>query len=419
MFDFSNLYRNVLTLIRDEQNPKDGSLPVMAPYSSACCGLIGSDLSWSTAYTTIAWFLYDHYGDTATLAQHYAGIEAYILGVYNGWYKQHGLKDMPGLFFDWFYQLDGPTDGPLVSSYSWLNDMYHLTLISDILGKHDKAAQYNKTYLALAAEFHATWYNTSVDGYDTNSQTANSLALALPYVVPDNLRATVASSLATDVTTKGYLTAGIIGVSQLFIQLSTNGHHDAAVALASSTQYPGWGWTFNNEYENATTIWENFDAGRNPDFASHNHHMFSPIASWFYRCVAGIQLGGLSGIVVHPRLQHDHSILSSVHMEVQSGMGMVSSSWESEWAERKLQLNVTIPNNAQARLVVEVPKKSGQWSELRVNGQDMVGLGGAGKEGSRRRQSRLSGVSSWRELEEGAMELSVSSGTFTFDGRWV
>ena len=361
MFDFANVYRNILLLIRDEQNPTDGSLPVMAPYSSACCGLIGSDPSWSTAYTTIAWYLYDHYGDTAILAQHYDGIEAYFLGVYNGWYKQHGLKGMPGLFFDWFYQLDGPTAGPLVSSYSVMKDLYHLVQISAVLGKQDKTTLYNKTYLALAAEFHDTWYNATTGGYDTSSQTANALALALPYVVPDSLRAAVAKNVADDITSKGHLTAGIIGVSQLFLQLSATGHHNVAVALASSTQYPSWGWTFTNQYENATTIWENFDAGMNPDFASHNHHMFSPIASWFYRCLAGIQLNGLHGAVrVHPRLQHDHALLSSVYGEVQTVKGMVSSAWESEWSQRRLQFNVTVPINAQAMVVVECPSKGGR-----------------------------------------------------------
>ena len=291
--------------------------------------------------------------------------------------------------------------------------------ISAILGKQDKVALYNKTYMALAAEFHSTWYNATTGGYDTNSQTANSLALGLPFVTPDNLRASVAKVIAADVTTKGHLTAGIIGVSELFIQLSTNGHHDVAVALASNKDYPGWGWTFNNEYENATTVWENFDAGRNPDFASHNHHMFSPIASWFYRCIGGVQLNGLEGIVVHPRLQHDHSLLSSVHIELQTSKGMVASSWESEWAQQRLQLNVTVPNNAHATLVVEVPHKSGRWQQLRVNGQDMLHSPSMGKERMRRRQLSLDGVSGWREMDDGAMELSVSSGVYLFDGMWL
>ena len=269
MFDFANLYRNFLQLIHDEQD-KRGWVPVMVPYSSQLEALVDSDPSWSTAYTTIAWNLYDHYGDEATLALHYDGLEALFLFVYNGWYQQHGLKDLPGLFFDWFAQTEGATSGGLVSSYSWMHDLYHLVQISAVLNKTDKAAQYNATYLQLAAEFHSSFYNKSTGGYDSNSQTANALALGLPLVVPDALRARVAANLAADVKSRGHLTAGIIGTQQLFFMLSENGYHDVAVALASSTKYPGWGYTFTNQYENCTTIPENFDVPMNPAFASHN-----------------------------------------------------------------------------------------------------------------------------------------------------
>jgi hypothetical protein len=55
----------------------------------------------------------------------------------------------------------------------------------------------------------------------------------------------------TDITEKGHITCGIIGAAQLFPVLSSTGHHDVAVKLATATNYPSWGWTFNNPYENA------------------------------------------------------------------------------------------------------------------------------------------------------------------------
>lgn len=422
MFDYANLYRHFLLLISDEQDNSTGRIPVTIPHSCCDSGRAYEDPNWNTAYSTIVWALYDHYGDTASMAQHYDGLELLFNGVYSSWYHQHGLRGFFGDYFDWLAQPDGVTDSGLVSAYAFLHDCVRLARMSDVLGMPDKAAHYNATYRALAKEFHTTWFNASTGGYANNAQTANALALALPDLVPAELRAGVANNLVADLQAKGHFTVGIIGMQQLFAVLSDNGHHDVAVQLVSSTAFPSFGWTFNNGRENATTMWEEFAPP--DDSHSMNHHMFSSVASWLYRSLGGVQLNALQRIVVQPRLQHDHALLSSVHLELHTSKGLLRSAWESQWQQRALSMNVTVPLNARARIVLECPVKGGRWAELRLNGAWMLRRGAWRHErvlsaAAGATQEHHDGVSAWRELQDGSMELEVGSGVFCLDGSWT
>ena len=399
------------------------------------------------------------------------------------------------------------TDNSLVSSFAWMQDCYHLAQMGVLLNRTDAATHYNDTYYKLVAEFNSVWFNSSGNSYSNNAQTANALALALPGVVPDALRAAVAKNIVADITSKGHFTSGIIGLSQLFIQLSSTGHHDVAVNLASNTNYPSsaaqrrshccdrcslpsspsaavpvdrYGWTQNNPFENATTVggalrqpasaallpspccaslsliallasvcircgrrstrrWTEEGQGtpcltpplllrprcllRRPSpcplcagvCCSHNHHMFSAgVGSWVWRSVAGIHPNGLQAMLIHPRLQHNHSLLSSVNAETLTSKGRVSVSWESEWALQQLAMNVSLPPNAQAKLVVETPVKGGRWSRLSLNGQWLLNRQSAAVSSD----AVLDGVQAWRENADGAVELEALSGSYAFVGEW-
>ncbi|CAF4338285.1 unnamed protein product, partial [Rotaria magnacalcarata] len=86
-------------------------------------------------------------------------------------------------------------------------------------------------------------------------------ALKLPDVVPSNLRASVIKALADNIAANdNHLTTGIIGTAALFPVLSDAGYHDLAVAVATQTTYPSFGFMFNNDVQNATTNWETFHA---------------------------------------------------------------------------------------------------------------------------------------------------------------
>jgi hypothetical protein len=143
--------------------------------------------------------------------------------------------------------------------------------------------------------------------------------------------------------------------------------------------------------------------------------MFSAgVGSWVWRSVAGINPNGLEAIVIHPRLQHDHSLMSSVNAETLTSKGRIAVSWESEWEQQQLAMNVSLPPNARAKLVVETPVKGGRWSRLSLNGQWLLHPQIAALSSD----VVLDGVKSWRETADGAVELEAMSGGYEFVGIW-
>ncbi len=53
--------------------------------------------------------------------------------------------------------------------------------------------------------------------------------------------------------------------------LSDNGLNDLAYEIVTTPSYPSLAWMMNNEYANATTVWESYFFSDNT--FSHNHPM--------------------------------------------------------------------------------------------------------------------------------------------------
>ena len=220
------------------------------------------------------------------------------------------------------------TDSHLIAAFPFLRDVQTIIKFARLLNDSATVSDYTQLYANLSSTFHKLWYRNASVGYGDGQQTANTLALALPDVVPSSLRDSVVKALVSDINRHGHLTTGIVGVAQLFPVLSATGHHDLALSLAQSTTYPSYGWMFNNPYENATTLWELWDSpldSRNgPDMDSRNHIMFGSIGAWFYRDVAGIQLDGLEHTHIRPRMAFDHTLMPELHAEVVTVKGPIA-----------------------------------------------------------------------------------------------
>ena len=85
--------------------------------------------------------------------------------------------------------------------------------------------------------------------------------------------------------------AGIVGTKYLLPVLSQYGHHDVAMALASQTTFPSWGYMVE---QTATTLWESWEGTQYKAVSSRNHIMFGGQSSWYYQYIAGLQVGPYS-----------------------------------------------------------------------------------------------------------------------------
>jgi hypothetical protein len=169
-------------------------------------------------------------GDLAPIRQHYEGIQRWVETV-TAQYNQTGLVNLYSNYGDWV-AIDQATNPHIATSFAYLHDILTFINMSQLLHNDTK-------------EFHAAFFNNNSThpGYADNLQAANIFALSTPGVVPDSLRAAVLNTLVSDIEARDALySEGFVSISLLWPLLSTSGHHDLAVHLATQTKYPSYGF---------------------------------------------------------------------------------------------------------------------------------------------------------------------------------
>ncbi|CAF2739263.1 unnamed protein product [Rotaria sp. Silwood2] len=137
-----------------------------------------------------------------------------------------------------------------------------------------------------------------------------------------------------------------------------NGHHDLAMELITSINYPSYGFMFNTPYENPTTLWELWNAPFGDlSMDSRHHHMFASVGAWFYSHLAGIDLQS-ELIVIRPRMvsEEKEHLLSKIDSQLSTLYGLVDVSYthdERDTFANFILLRITIPTNAEAKVVFE------------------------------------------------------------------
>lgn len=197
-------------------------------------------------------------------------------------------------------------------------------------------------------------YGYSVEGRDFVVQTLTSLALAMHHTVPANLSDAVVRSLLNDVSERQFHgTFGSVGQKHVFNQLTSFGHHDAALRIATQTTYPSFGYWIRN---GATTCWENWSGeadAEHPPQPTHNHiFLCGGIGEWMYRHVVGIRPSapGYARVQIRPSIDASVGPARS-HGIVGTPYGVVNVSWSRDTQTRSIVLNVTTPKPTS----VEIP----------------------------------------------------------------
>ncbi len=419
-FDLIKLYHNFLNLIVDNQLDT-GELPNYVPASNGPSSPnwgqnYPADPNWGTALPTITWLVYRHYNDVQTLREYYDHIIAYI-NYLQGIYSTAGLVNFPFRPADWVPPPPQPmTNGHLISAFAFLHDVNLLINISQVLGKKNDTDTYSALYKQLSEEFHRVFFNTSSNFYADGMQTAQVLALALPGVVPINVREAVLNQLVNDINQQGiHVTTGIVGTARIYPFLSDNGHHDLALELVSSTTYPSYGYMFNNAYENATTILERWNTPTaDPGMNARNQAMFSSVGAWFYSHLAGID-SSLDIITIRPRMASESKkhLMAKLNCRLSTLYGIVHVSYtrdERDIVANSILLRVTIPPNAQARVMFEPLFVSGQCKTL-IESNEVIWSSDAGTMNAEEFEIE-------KDSTTGLMTVHVGSGEYEFQALW-
>ncbi len=333
-FDMGAFYDKWFDDISDSQL-ENGMVPLICPSEGHEYSL---DMPWAAAVVLIPWDYYMAYGDKAFLRKHYPLMKR-CLGSFEPHLDRNDLLQNSLLFGDWFGSAKDISPVFLATAY-YYRCLVLMGRMGEVLGYPDDTALYSRLAFKVQAGINAAYLKEG-QYYDTNSQTANALALYLGFV-PEGCIPAVLNSLVEDILARETLTVGCLGAEAILAALAENGRNDIAYYLAANTNPGCWGYWIR-EY-GATTALESFHDNR-----SSNNHAFliGGLSAWFYKHLAGISplSPGYERIRIRPYIPED---MNSAYARIHTVRGTVQSSWHRIGS--KLVLQVTIPPNAAAEV---------------------------------------------------------------------
>jgi alpha-L-rhamnosidase len=343
-FDFSQLYRKIDGDIRDAQLP-NGLVPDTAPEYVVFPAGFRDSPEWGSAAILDPWLEYRFYGDRQALAEQYVVMRKYadyLTSRANDHIISYGLGD-------WYDVGPGPlgesqlTGRGVTGTAIYYLDLTVLQKAALLLGRVPDARKYAALAREVRAAFNSKMFNANTNEYDTGSQTANAMPLAVG-LVPGDRREAVLNNLVQDIRNHtNHVTAGDVGFHFVVQALEDGGRSDVLYDMLSRTDSPSYGYQLAR---GATTLTEAWDT--NPT-KSQDHFMLGHAEEWFYNGLAGIDfdLSRAPGeqIEIHPYIVGG---IAAAEASFESVLGRIASQWNC--ADGDCTLDVTIPDGAGAQV---------------------------------------------------------------------
>lgn len=344
-FDLERLYSKIEDDMADEQSA-EGSVPTIAPqYTKFSMSSFDDSPEWGSAVVLDPWIVYRRYGDLDALRTAYPAMRRYVgyLTTRSGaGIVDYGLGDWydigphpPG-----FAQL---TSVALTATAIYYQDIVALDAAAHVLGDQQEQKRLDALRDSESKAFQQHFYQAGK--YDTGSQTANAMPLALG-LVPTADRDLVLHNLISDIRAhNNHVTAGDVGFHYVVDALMENGASDVLLDMLLRTDSPSYGYQLA---QGATSLTEAWDAGPT---SSQDHLMLGHAEEWFYAGLGGIHVDlsrpDPQRIVIDPAMLPR---IASAQVEYSSVLGAVRVGWRHEAA--KTTLDVTVPPNSEATVIL-------------------------------------------------------------------
>ena len=392
--DAAVMYEKTIADIVDAQLP-DGQIPEIAPEYVVFDGVdevYRDSPEWGGAVVIAAWKAYRFHGDPRVLEIGYPAMRRYAAHIESK-RTAAGLVDY-GLG-DWL-DLAPPEPGKrpqltsmgVTATATYYQMLICLVDIARRLGRPmAEVTDYARRAASVKAAFNTAFFHAAKHSYDTGSQTANAMPLALG-MVPAGSEAGVLDALVADIKLRGdHVSAGDIGFHYVVRALGEHGRSDVLHAMLSRTDPPSYGAQI---MAGATALTENWDPSRG---GSQNHFMLGHALAWLYSGLGGIRLDfwreDAPPITIAPQLVPG---LDRVAVGYDSVLGPIRSAWSRSRGATRFEIEV--PAGATATLKLPVGR-----ARLREGGAPVV---------------RSAGITAAVE-RGGQTVLTVGSGRFSFE----
>jgi len=381
--DLRGLYGATEKNIADAQHV-DGGVPTIAPQyvvfgTAAKPSVFDDSPEWGSASVLGPWAAYRFYGELSALERSYPVMKAYVKFLEDkaaDGIVAYGLGDWydigpkpPGVSQD--------TSLGVTGTLMLYEDTMAMGKIAALLGHAEDAATYKELAQREADAFNGKFWDAAKGYYDTGSQTANAMPLALG-IVPDARKAAVLAHVVADIHAHDdHITTGEVGYPYLLRALMEGGENDLVVAMLLRKDPPSYG---SQLAAGATSLTEAWDA--NPH-SSQDHFMLGGAEEWFYRALGGIDFDMARSederITIRPAMVDG---VTWVKCGYKSVLGKIESDWRQEGGTTSI--DVAIPPGATATLILPVkmtpsarenglPKGRGpQLTEVRRDGDVVV-----------------------------------------------
>lgn len=278
----------------------DGRFPDMSPQMYGPEAFYAHP-AWGDAGIVCPWRMYEFYGDTRILSEHYNAAKKWVEWILQSCPDLIWRADgFPGdwlngdrVFLEGYPRSGANTPGPEFGTLFFAHSVEILSMIAAVIGKDEDADHYRR----LSAEIKDAFIDefVSSDGLIA-SNTQGTYALALHFdVLKNELRKKAVKHMFDAFKPyDGHLSTGIQATHRLLFELTRGGHHDFACNLLTLRTPPSWGYMID---QGATTIWERWDGwveGReeHPGFMgwmnSFNHFAYGAVGEWIWRNLVGI-----------------------------------------------------------------------------------------------------------------------------------
>lgn len=351
-YSVESLLTKVMADIRDAQLP-NGMIPTTAPeyvVFEEPWDIFRHSIAWGATYILTPWYMYQKFGNSRIISDHYESMKKYI-DYLNDASEDYIITDGLGDWYDVGEQGPGfaqNTPIPLTETAMFYHLVSIFSKVSEVIGNNENKVSYENTAKEIKQVFNRTFFNVNTRKYESDSQAANAIPIALG-LVDDPYKEDVLNSLIDDIIENNFhTTSGDVGHRYVLQALAENNRSDIIFKMSQKTDYPSYGYQIGHGATTLTEAWDGPTVGK-----SQNHFMIGHIEEWFYNGLAGLHASynlkeDIFNFVIKPFFEE---ALDFVQAETKFLNGKLKSEW-TRLGNDQIKLAVEIPANSSATIYI-------------------------------------------------------------------